>query len=640
MGRAVSRARRGHTSGPGRRCFACIKSKREPFRRRRPRQVRFLHRLEELTGEPIFASDHAGITLDTLRTPDGQVKYLDRIAKRINALMESTEPDFGSIENRLDEAVQQVVFRRQEVLNKKTMLDSYPQRIKIIEDTLGENISAIQNAEGKITAAQIATGIANSVSITESDSASVSVGTLGASMTVSTGISVTHHPGAIEIAELQNDMTRASNLKETQFLQNDASARIRNLLLDQDLAHGQLKSQVILLRHAEDAANKILDDTQRILAQLRAYDSAVADLWYNDPVWNIELTGAEEEANRDMASLVANLYNLGRMLEIRWVEPFANPVSVTDGEPVSLGNDFESFGNLESVFALPLVNVRDNPALSSPPRQARNFFAALKAWDQTLRQQRNFEGDLPVFDISLRQDVFGLADVKTVNGQVQPLDHNPRTNPDYEADKATYRQNVRWFQNILINHGLYKDGEPEKPRGFLLSFPLRYHQNGFTDYKLGNTRLFGNVNAWNYRLAALRMRLLPLAGKNVFPSDSVEVYFAQAGTIENINFVDRRLRTYNLDNYGHYDTSDLGRSGNSPYLLFSFARQHAYPLEKDVPKAMAMAGRFWSPFASRWLLQVVPTNGFEIENIEDIWIQMTLTTGQPSCPKRWQEHCG
>ena len=85
---------------------------------------------------------------------------------------------------------------------------------------------------------------------------------------------------------------------------------------------------MILLRHAEDAVNKILGDTQRILAQLRAYDSDVAKLWYNDPVWNIELTGAEEEANRDMASLVANLYKLGRMLEIRWVEPFANPVSV------------------------------------------------------------------------------------------------------------------------------------------------------------------------------------------------------------------------------------------------------------------------------------------------------------------------
>ena len=611
------------------------------FQEEQTRQDKFLHRLEELTGEPIFSSGHAGITPETLRTTGGQAEYMDLIAQRINALMEATAPDFGSIENRLDEAVKQVVFHRQEVLNKKAVMDSYPQRIKIIEDTLGANKSAIKTEEGRVTAKQVALGVANSLSITTSTGFG-----FGGPFA---GISVTFNPNAIVAADLQNDITRANNLKEMKFLDNDAGARIRNLLLEQDLVHGELKSQLILLRHAEDAANKILGDTQRILAQLRAYDSAVADLWYNDPVWNIELTGAEEEANRDMASLVANLYKLGRLLEIRWVEPFANPVSVTHGEPVSLGSDFENFWGLESIFALPLVNVRDNPALNSPPRQARNFLAALKAWDQTLRQQRNFEGDLPVFDISLRQDVFGLADVKTVNGQVQPLDRNPRTNPDYEADEATYHQNIRRFQNILINHGLYQSGMTDKPRGFLLSFPLRYHQNGFTDYKLGNTRLFGEVNAWNYRLAAFRVRLLPLAGKNVFPSDSVEVYFAQAGTIENIDFLerslgsrsgdDRRLRTYNLDNYVRYDTADLGRSGNSPYLLFSYARQHEYPRYEDVPSAASMAGRFWSPFASRWRLQVVPTNGFEIENIDDIWIEVKLTTGQPTCPQRWLEHC-
>ena len=188
------------------------------FHEEQSRQDKFLHRLEELTGEPIFASAHDGITPETLRTPSGQANYLQRIANRINTLMEATEPDFGSIENRLDEAVKQVVFHRQEVLNKKAVLDSYPQRIKIIEDTLGRNIRSIQNAEDKITAAQVAMGIANSVSITASASASVSVsvGTRGASKTktFSAGISVTHHPGAIEVAELQNDMTRASNLKE------------------------------------------------------------------------------------------------------------------------------------------------------------------------------------------------------------------------------------------------------------------------------------------------------------------------------------------------------------------------------------------------------------------------------------------
>ena len=619
------------------------------FREKQTRQGKFLHRLEELTGEPISESVHDGITPETLRTPGGQAEYMDLIAKRINALMESTDPDFGSIENRLDKAVKQVVFHRQEVLNKKAVLDSYPQRIKIIEDTLGANKSAIKTAEGRITTAQFAMGIANSVSITVSESVSVStsVGLLGpsGSTTFSSGISTTFNPGAIIAAALQNDITRARNLKEMAFLDNDVSARIRNLLLDQDLAHGELKSQLLLLRHAEDAVNKILGDTQRILAQLRAFEEGVDNLWYNDPVWNIELTGGEEEANRDMATLVANLYKLGRLLEIRWVEPFANPVS-TLGEPKPLGNDFENFGNLESVFALPLVNVRDNSDLNSPPEQARDFLDALKAWDQILRRKRIFEGDLPVFHISLRQDVFGLADVKAVNGSIEPLDLNPNTNPGYAKDEALRRQNIRRFQNILLNHVLYKQGDDPEKRGFLLKFPLRYHKNGFTNNRLGNTRLFGAVNAWNYRLDKFRMRICPDKGKAIFfpphgPSE-IQFIFAQAGTVENVDFFERsrgdnsRLRTYNLDNYVRYNESDLNSSEQAPYMLFSSVTKLCgeEALEETTRgMTLKMAPYFWSPFASRWLLQVVPTNGFAIENIEDIWIDMHVITGRPSPPK-------
>ena len=610
------------------------------FREEGTRQQRFFERLEELTGEPVSKSIHEGITPETLRTAAGQADYMDLIRKRINRLMETSEQDFGDIQNRLDDAVKQVRFQRQEVHNKKAALDSYPQRIKIIEDTLGTNKSAIKWAEGRITAKQLSMGMANSVSLT----ATAGVGSRGPFSSVS----ATFHPGAILAADLQSDITREHNLKEIKFLQGNAGARIRNLLLDQDLILGELKSQLTLLRHAEDAVNKILGDTQRILAQLRTYDRDVAKLWYNDPVWNIELTGTEEEANRDMAALVANLYKLGRLLEIRWVEPFANPVSVTNRESVSLGSDFEKFWGLESVFALPLVNVRDNPALNSPPEQARNFYAALKEWDKTLRQQRNFEGDLPPFEISLRQDVFGLADVKTVDGQVRSINRSPINNPDHEKDEAIRRHNIRRFQNILINHGLCKSGDHtvtcesgNKPRGFLVSFPLRYHTNGFANFKLGNTRLFGTVNAWNYRLAAFKLRIAALEGRDAFDGGSQPIYIlAQAGSIENIGFLERRLRTYNLDNYARYDTADLGASGNSPYLLYSFVRKKTYPSNDEVRKATAMSGRFWSPFASRWLLQFDPTNTFEIENIEDIWIQMTLTAGQPSCPMRWREHCG
>ena len=612
------------------------------------RQAAFLHRLEELTGEPIFGSNADDITPDTLRTPAGQARYLKQVAARINTMMAASEPDFRQASNRLDEAMGQVIFHRQEVLNKKSLLDSYVQRIKVVEERLQRDISAVQDAEGKITAAQIAMGVANSVTITESASASVSIGFFGPSASFSAGISVTYNPGALVVAALQNDIIRANNLKEIRFLQNDTSARIRNLLLDQDQVHGELKSQLLLLRNAEGMVNNILGDSRQIMARLRSYDERVSRLWYNDPIWNIELTGAEDQANRDIESVVANLYKLGRMLEIRWVESFSNPVSVTNGEPVGLGPEFEHFQNLEAVFALPLVNVRDNPDLNSPPEQARTFLSAMEMWDRRLRELRNFEGDMPPVEISLRQDVFGLADVKTVAGKIEPLDGNPRSNADYEADNELRRSNVRRFQNVLLNHGLYKAGESEKPRGFLLSFPLRYYDNGFTRSKLGNTRLFGDVNAWNYRLQKLKVRLLPLAGKDIFPSPKVGIYIAQAGTIENIDFFERgrrsgdgrRLRTFNLDNYIRYDLRNLGGSGNSPYLLFGFATEYDYPADAEVPMASDMSGRFWSPFASRWFLQVNPSNGFELENVEDILLEMTLVTGQPGCPKQWHSHCG
>ena len=628
--------------------FRVHQTKEKVVQDERTRQMAFLHRLEELTGEPIIESNRDDITPETLRTPAGQARYLERVATRVNALMASSKPDFGQTDNQLDNAVKQVIFHRQEVLNKKSVLDSYPQRIKTVEDTLDKNISAIRGAEAKITAAQIAMGIANSVSITMSASNSLSIGTSGVNETFTAGISVNYNPGALMVASLQNDITRASNLKETQFLQNHVGAQVRNLLLDQDQAHGQLKSQVILLRHAEDTVNKMLGDARQILARLRAFDDDVSGLWYNDPIWNIELTGAEEQANRDMASLVANLYKLGRMLEIRWVEPFSNPISVTNGEPVPLGPGYDHFQNLEAVFTLPLVNVRDNPDLKSPPEQARDFLGAMRSWDGELRKHRNFEGDLPRIRISLRQDVFGLADVKTVDGWTRPLDMRPTDNPDYEEDHDARLRNIQRFQNILLNHGLYKTAESPKPTGFVIGFPLRYYDNGFTRGKLGNTRLFGDVNAWNYRLKKVRVRFVPLLGRNVLPpSRTVSIYIAQAGVIENIDFFERgrgssdgrRLRTYNLDNYVRYDTSDLGNSGDSAYLLFSFAKQDGYPDEKDLPRASNMAGRFWSPFASRWLLQFNPTNDFEIENIDDIWIEMTLTTGQPSCPLKWRGHC-
>jgi hypothetical protein len=607
--------------------FRVHQQEQQVFQEEQTRQRQFLDQLEQLTGIKVPSEP-------SINSAAGQARYRQVVADRLTAVLNDPRPALGDIQNRLDEAIKQVVFQRQQVFNKKAALDSYPLRIKIIEDTLGANVSAIREAEGKITAAQLAQGIANSISITQV--AGVQISPTGPAAYA--GVQITRNPGAIQAAQLQNDITRAANLKEMKFLENEAAARIRNLLVDQDLAHGELRSQLILLSNAEDDVNKVRGDAERLLTQLRDFNTATAALWYRDPVWNIELTGKEEEANRALDGAVRNLYKLGKMLELRWIEPFSNPVSVLSGEPQSLGADYDNFWSLESAFMLGAVNVRDNPDLNTPPDQARDFLRALRAWDQKLRNLRNFDGDLSVINVSLRQDVFGLADVKTVNGVTKYLDTNP-VNPEYLKDKALRDSNIRRFQNLLINNGLFLQTEPNKPRGFLLRFPIRYYAMGFTDFRLGNTRLFGTIPAWNYRLTKFKVKIISLPGRTAFPQPTAEIMFAQSGTVENIDFFERRLssrsndqrrlRQINLDNYLRYDPNDLGASAGSPYLLFSKAKKGDFLPDSEIVQASTLGPRFWSPFASRWQLQLNPMNLLEIENIDDIVIEMSLASGVP-----------
>ena len=333
------------------------------FTAEQQRQQGFLSSLETLTGLPINGSlaETEGVPPDEMTTVDGRARYLELVRARIDELMRSSDRDLlgftdaglAGIPNRLDDAVKQVAYQVREVANAKAELDRYPERIAIIEATLGENVSAVEAAEMKTTAAQLVAAVAGSVTLTKSDGHSISTGdsvtfegtsaSYGVSRGVSfsSGSSVSRNPGAVKAAEHQNEITRAANIERTRFLESDASARIRNLLLDQERARDELETQGLLLRHAEDAVRKLLGETVRILGQLRSYDEAVADLWYADPVWSLELTAAEEAANQAanqaIESVVRNLYKLGRLLEVRWIEPFANPVPVANGEPGGVG---------------------------------------------------------------------------------------------------------------------------------------------------------------------------------------------------------------------------------------------------------------------------------------------------------------
>lgn len=316
------------------------------------RENQFINRLRELTGVPVDADD--------VRTVAGQSRYMEEVSIRLDALLtDSAFADVGANStNELDRAVQRVVLQREQVENRQQDVDDYPKRIRILEERLGEDRSAIADEEGKVTATTVAIGKANrhrititgGVSTSRSTGVSISAGvnpgvTTSASedVTISAGVNYTYDPGALERAGHQAAINSARSTKELQFLENAAAAGIHELLINQDGAVRELRTQVILLRQAEDDANRILGDVRLLLERLRAYDEGAEDLWYRDPAWTVELTAEEERANRDLQTLIENLYRLGRLLEFRWREPFANPVPVADGEPVSLGRDFENF---------------------------------------------------------------------------------------------------------------------------------------------------------------------------------------------------------------------------------------------------------------------------------------------------------
>ena len=508
------------------------------FNEEQTRQDNFIARLENLTGEPIAESRHESITKDTIRAAAGQRIYMTLVAKRIREFLESTSADYdslqskyGSIASTLGDTMKQVIVRRRNLKIAQDERESYKSKIEINRDLLKENIKSIESERNSLVSSQ---SLRSLLQASTPDSELI-LGFIPVTKLGTSELAV----GATRIADVG---IRAD--RQITDLRNATNAQKETLLRDAINAHERMILAQEELDQAIHSVETTLNDAKRIMAQLNRYDADAAQLWYNDPIWDTELTYAEEAANRDLNSLIANLYELGRLLQIRWIEPFSNPVSVDDGEPKPLGGsgEFDNFWGLESVFNLSSVDVRNGLVDDPPHIQAANFFSALKAWDRTLRENRRFEGDLNEFTISLREDVFGLPDLR--NSEIDEavvLDTNPLTNPDFQRDFNVRHENIRRFQNILINTGLFMKGDRETPRGFCINFPLRYHSKKFSDDGRGYERLFGGANAWNYRVEKLKLRFVSIPGRNVFYSeDPVTVYWAQAGIIENIDFFERQ----------------------------------------------------------------------------------------------------
>ncbi len=608
------------------------------------RQLGFFDRLFELTGIDTQSLTH-GIEL-----PEGQEEYRKRVHERIEAILGGTAPQFVDAANLLDQDTKLLLVARQEVLNKKAIFDSYPERIKVEEDKLGADVKAIDDARLSISASQLAIGKANSVSITASAGVSYGMPT-----GFYAGLSVTYNPGAIRAAELQNDITYATALQDVKFRTNSSAAICKNLLIDQALAFNELKTQIIIFNNAEDEVRKVLGTTERLLSELRQFNKDASALYYHDPSFNTQQTAQEEKANLALDAVVRNLYKLGKLLEMRWLEPFSNPISVPGGQPIALDPQYDNFWSLESVFALGSVSVKKQDSVLKPYEAARNFFDALMAWESKLYDNRSFDGDLGRREISLREDVFGFPDLKILNGQNVRLDLNPSSNAGgpvgARADAAAMAQNVRRFQNILLRNGRFRveNGVPiqDKFRGFQIRFSLLPDNRGFSGGMNGDL-LFGAISTWNYRVKSFKVKIKPLAGKTITQIRPIEFYFAQAGTTSNVDFFERanaggarQYKNINLDNYVRYSKDSLAKTAtNSPYLRYApLAVGEDYLPDSLVPTTSNMAAQYWSPFTSEWILEVPAYSDFSIESIEDILIQIQLTSGKPTLACQLVAHC-
>ena len=617
----------------------------EKFREEQDRQGRFFSRLRDLTGVALESEE----ARESVRTAAGRDAYRESVAERIELLMNADDPSFADARNELDGLVRRVRRLRDQIEIGQRELARYPERIGSLENTLGANVSAIEGETRKV--ADYLTEIGKESQYSFSGSVGYTTGTAGG-WSFSAGVS--YDPGAIDRGRLQGRIEQARSVREISFLHNETGARIKELVLERDRKLDELSLVISDLHTATAEVDAVLGETDEILERLRVYDEGADTLWYRDAMWDTELTHAEENASREMELLVERLYRLGRLLEKRWLEPFSNIISVVEGEPVSLGANYENFTNLESVFALPFVNVRNGrSAVGTPIEQATRFLDALELWDRRLRRNRILRFDPLVVEVSLRQDVLPYADIEVVNGVPRELAACPNSGgagagPDAcDSAAAELRaQNVRRFQNLLRDQIRPGVGNSN----LLVKFPLGYFDAGFANYKRGTSRLFGNVNGWNYRIAKFKVKIVPMNGEPV-SRERIEIYVAQGGIVSNVSYFARPRRIVgsedgglygeqlvrnDLNKYVAYDREDLGGTTFAPFAFSSVAGHGDYPPEDRNSDTSNMASWYWSPFASEWMLQIYLPNTFEIENIEDVRIEMTLEAGPPDAPNLWR----
>ena len=585
---------------------------------------RYISDLEGLTGVAVHDSAIA------IGTYAGQERFRELVNTRLDRLMRD-ELIGGSISNRLDAEVRQVRAIKRAIELKEEEIQGYDRRIEAVENALTRDTNAVEESGRIVSFARRAHALATSETVTVNAGVSV-----GSGFNFSAGVTLTSNPWVADAVDALQDIVRATTEQDVRLRESSALVRITDLTEALRVAVAQRDGQFEELREQEHVVNQVLGDVDRKLRELRAYDTGESRLWYNDPALHTMLTTEEEAANREIGAVVANLYKLGRILEKRWLEPFGNVVRTSAG-PLPLGggrSEYDAFSSLESVFALPFVDIRDRGQVS-PVDGAGHFRDALMAWDAALCDARgDADGSSFTVEISLRQDVFGFADLREgVDGRPVLLDG--------VGDEGMRRRNLQRFQDVLIRNGIYMPRFTE-PKGFVLDFALSHDQPGYSNDKRGLEPLFDDLRAWNHRVAQIEVMVeREDGGSSAMSTESgTFFYIMQTGTVGRLDYQqarrgpeDQRAESYDLSRFVDYDASDLRRSRAAPTLLPRAAvLSDSWLRDGDLgEEPMKVGGRYLSPFASKWLLQIGPDVNLEIQNIRDVWIRMLVASGRPGC---------
>ena len=348
------------------------------------------------------------------------------------------------------------------------------------------------------------------------------------------------------------------------------------------------------------------------------------------------------------------------MLELRWQEPFANPVSCAP-EDLTLGEEYEFAQTPESVFNLGAIEVKEKKdevkekkdgekkvREDTPPALAQAFRDALGEWDRLLRYQCRFrfkskdKQELEKLEISLRQDILGWYDFDRSAG---------------ELSEPLREVNIRRFQDWLKQYpNLRSDPDETGKHRIRIEFafgPQTYMQSQVVSRSDRPFYVWEDLHDWNYRVKDINVRL-ESTGKNmtgIFGSSlKAHAYIAQSGFIFNYQATPCKKDAYcpptvskNLDDYVRYHPKSLVMSDRNQYFLYetniyvddsvapSSASRPGNRQDSDSPDGLL--GKMWSPFCNRWILEIetAKVDHIAFSAIKDIWLTIDWTGGPPRC---------